>query len=1252
MYSQVGRRIDTSRGIQALVEREREKRLKREENFLFNPSDLGEDTERGPGRTWFERVFAPFEAPQQALYSLTRDIAEDGFQFRDLWNAVSHGVHYFNPWSDAQRISEEEINAVFFGEDSKLAEGWTGAATNIGIALLYDPLLVGGLAAKGARALGAGASTVRNIERISNPAGAVLEGAVEGVRRASPIGAAAARHVMGDRRYDALSEWMNIRFRAPSKNLPQTEYERLQQVAVGLEENRVQAYALLTKAREFGEEGERLLGRALEDRTIRVAWGLGRDQPRHQRAIDDILKELDAHGIDKDAFHEVVERFSVLAAENEDLLMMTGRLNPAEFLEETNRHLRRAYNMKQSPVDALRRLDRLQKLAETQPEKYGALLESAPVFDRVRLRESLMELADEVRDVRTELGQAFQTSPVLNQGVRRRYFTQDGSSRTFNVDNFLDDFGVYMRENPNHSVSDALDYIRKEMFGGTTVPEGFNSVIADYLAKGMVDRAPLSAWVDKFEAIPTGSGVEFRRWSERQKVLQERLQMSDEIANDVLWRQESPLVRMVEQIEMGGREALMSSLFDDVAGAVRLHHDVIEDVKRTVSNAVNRVGASPRRSGSVAGAIESTPEFARAIDEAADALMEAYPHLTRDRAVRMVRDIDSGKLQHGHIIDRGLDALGSTPDVDKAVREALGHTKQLPNSEAFGAAAGMYVNPYMAHQLTQTAKMNAKLGIMSESVPGIGDSILDGIRGLVSHFKFFKIVADPSAHMRDTIGSLASMDIMGVNPLNPKYWEEAMDMTRRHLAGETDELKELAHSIGYNIFGSTMAASELREFALRQAGATTRKGLDWIDETKNFWTEIGDFFGAVRNKASHMYQTRESAMRAYVFTSRYRGLEEAAEAAGTVLTREMRQNMARQAAEMTNKVMFNYADVPLVVEAARSFGFAPFITFPTKAVGQFADALYNRPWSVLKYDRVMNAWNENWAGGDEAFAREIQALPEYQRENLVIRLPWENKDGNALYLDLSYFLPWSAVRDLLTEAAAPVQSAAAIISGDAIEREADEFAVFGQTEGAFRGGGSGGIFSHPALQLRDALLYNRDGLGRAIYDESDSSSTKAMKMGRYLWQFIAPPTAPGGVTADSVGRSILAAARTSSEPVDWVEYLGLGIRMGNQENVLNRYGEAPTARALPSLTENPAGQAALGLAGMFLPVSESNAPRQARNSAMAENAARNDLSADLRRIAQSRNMTEKEKREEIQRLVRRFQNLSAEEQAYRAFIGY
>src|SRR5699024_6676670 len=92
-------------------------------------------------RGWFERVLAPFEAPQQFLFKLTQGVADDGFQLRDVWEAAKHGANYFNPWSDAERITEDEILDIFGGKDLKGAGRF---AANLGISLLYDPLFTTG----------------------------------------------------------------------------------------------------------------------------------------------------------------------------------------------------------------------------------------------------------------------------------------------------------------------------------------------------------------------------------------------------------------------------------------------------------------------------------------------------------------------------------------------------------------------------------------------------------------------------------------------------------------------------------------------------------------------------------------------------------------------------------------------------------------------------------------------------------------------------------------------------------------------------------------------------------------------------------------------------------------------------------------------------------------------------------------------------------------------------------------------------
>src|SRR5699024_1901516 len=103
----------------------------------------------------------------------------------------------------------------------------------------------------------------------------------------------------------------------------------------------------------------------------------------------------------------------------------------------------------------------------------------------------------------------------------------------------------------------------------------------------------------------------------------------------------------------------------------------------------------------------------------------------------------------------------------------------------------------------------------------------------------------------------------------------------------------------------------------------------------------------------------------------------------------------------------------------------------------------------------------------------------------------------------------------------------------------------GIMRGSYPGAQAGGsIFSPVITQLTD-IFANKDGFGRPVWKETDSTEQKLSKISRQLWQFMAPPTAPGGSTADSVGRALIGAARTSPEPVDWLEHLGRwGFRAG------------------------------------------------------------------------------------------------------------
>lgn len=1205
-------------------------------------------------RTWFDRVLAPFEAPQQFLFSLTKEVADDGFQFGDVSTAFAHAARYFNPFSDQERISESEIADVFFGE-GRNREGVGNFFTNLGISLLYDPLWFAG-AAKLARAPTA---AVRAIDMVTNPAGVALEGIAAVGRTGGILAAQLGEKALGDTRWGSLSYRIASFLAPPSKLIDPEAMESINKVQTMVQEYQMRAAPIARYVQEVGPEADVMLRKGLTNVEIGNALELGEKATAGQRkALQQFTQELRNRGLDPDRYFETFQTYRNLNHEFESELIRLGVISGAAGRELHNRYLRNSINFKQSPVDMQRRLDQLISRTEGKPE-FAHLYESRKVFQEVKLRESLEKLAADLRDVTTEAGRAFQSENILRSSVRREFFPGVPGSpkeRTFNVDAFMPKFREYINANPRHSISEALEFIQKDMFGGVPMPTSFKEVISNYLVEGMVDTQTIPQWQEFLAQGRAMGSVKFRQFAQNADVVKDRHAIPDEIMQEVLGVSPHAVTSIADEISTSSRQVAIGRMFDDLSGAVRLDPNDVTRIRETSSTAFNRFGRSAEGSVAMSANAEAalkqfreSPDFRNMVRDMAEDISAKYPHLDADEAQRLVNRIIDGSVGANDVVGY-VDGFARVPAprTPGMASEIERGWVRVPDSDSWGSLAGLEVPEFVFRHLSQYQRIIQNPHGMSAD--SMGHAILDWMAGTTSAFKFMKIAADVGAHVRDALGSVIQMDIMGMMPFKISNWKRASQAVLRSQAGEIDEYVQIAHDVGFNIFGSTLAGTELGRAAARAVGnAPTGPKIDWLDDTTKVFSRVLDGVSRIGERAANAYQTRESVIRSYAFITKYDEIIEGVARAGGEITRDVQLNAARQAADFTTRALFNYADVSVAVEFARRTGLAPFLTFPTKAAGQMVDVLYNNPWQILKYDRTIDAWNDHWADGDLGFAQEIQNLRPDIRENLVVRLPWENRDGDPLYIDLSYFLPWSAVRDLASDVSglfSPLRG----LDVDEGGGEGDDPQVRGSYPGASAGGG---MFTPVFTQLISPILTGKDGLGREIFTETSSSSEKRAAIAKHLYQFFAPPTFFGGSTAETVGRAIAAAARTSSEPVDWVEYLGLGMGAWmSQDTILNRYGEGPSSRALPTMTENPVGQAALGIAGLFAPVSVADADRAARNEALGASAFVSQVESEMTRIAENPYLSDETKEQRIARLRALIEDRIQRNREWRQFVGW
>lgn len=1065
-------------------------------------------------RSFFERLFAPFEAPQQTLFSLTKEIANDGFQFRDIWDSLAHGARYFNPFSNERRIDEEEVRSIFFGEQ---ANDTFKFAQNLAISLLYDPLLVTGAL----KAVGVSGRALQIADRVSNPAMLMLDGARVGSKQVLRGVQSAAERVLGAERATELGarfiqNWVNANHGIDPDILKLRE---------GMEQQvnawRSEAYSVFKKAKQLGVtgRGQELLTEALE---MEAAWlrHTGQRMSRSQAGqLGNFTQRLLKNGIDPDNFWEIYRRGRNLDTRIGQELVDLGVLDYDQFKQMQGTHLRRIYAIHEKPDEYI--------------ERIAALGIEPTLRPNDELYKGLNEFRDTLNVSLTgREGQGFLFGLAEQVGGTPnavRYF--DDNNR-FHVERFVQDLGAYLRKHPTDDIDTLLEYVTKNMLDGVQIPERMMSRLANYISTGYT-RVPGSEEIaDKMRAWYTGPSVFFREFKERVEVIAQRTDIPDEI-RAIMGEVTAAAPRIASEVNKVAPLLEMRRFLDQVRGNIRLDSESLEELTR-----VRQLGLD-------------TPEARQVVTN----LAEKWGIDMADMP-RILEGLDDGTLKVGDVINTIDNRFSSaTKDVAKD------HIVQLKDP-ALGPMNGRYVSPGLATMLRHVKVWTPE---PTDPVQKIVHKTAELIREGTGHFKVMKVLLDPVAQVRNMIGNAVLMDMAGVSPFRIDLMKKAFNELRTFArTGELGEYMAAANRAGTSIFQHTFSQVELREIADR---------LVKLEESGGGWREgfeaVFDVAGRVRRAGIEAFDISEKTFKLTTFIDRYDALRTAWAKQGKALTQDVLDNFASQAASVADRALFNYADVPYMVDFARKYGIVPFITFPFKAAPAVAEALYKHPWRVLKYERVADEWNESIVGTPEQVAEEVEALPEHVRENLVLRLPFKDDEGRARYIDLSYFLPWAVLKSL----------------SDAFQ---------GHESGGVRGLREG-MFNPPIMSVIDAFRRGEDGFGNPIFEPSKSFAQNTVSFaGHLIQQFVLPPSWPGGSRAESVGRALQALSTTSPETMRWADALGRAWRIDlSNEDVLvaNRY--MPQSQAQITEADNSMEALAGFLTGTFLGGSVASDPQQA-----------------------------------------------------------
>jgi hypothetical protein len=1075
-------------------------------------------------RNLLDRIFAPFEAPQQFLFGLTNEIGEEGFQIGDVGRAFKHGLHFANPFANVERISPEEVRQTFFGDDEEEGAGRVfKGATNLAISLLYDPLLVAPIA-KGLGLVGKTGQAARNLERITNPAGAALVESIGLAKRTVvPAAGKAAEAVLGAERAEnwgaVMSQWLVNRY----AGLPDEMRKAVDLLDQGTMRWRTQAHKVLKNAEKLGgTPAQVLMAEALEDEAIWLARA-GKDSADALAQVSKFDKRLEEMGVSKDLFWDIYDQSRRLDDSIGTGLVNAGVIGGDEFSELRGKHLRRMFLATERPAEYI---DRLEALNVPPSERF-----SIKQFQR-GLNSIRSELDATILSAPKGQGQLFDLGETLFGG--NRYF-RDGERTRFNVKAFTEDLNEWMTKNSSKSADDIFAHVQDEMLSGVAMPAEFWKNIGNHISGAFVHVEGSQEWADKLRQWHYTPGFNWHSVNERLEVVAKRQDIPEEI-----------------------RKAL---------------GEVLEFGPRIASEA------------SDAGRLLETRKFL-------------------DNVAGIVRDPDDPTK----ILSRGGNKIAFTAE------QAAGQKGLVRlQGKHLGELDGMFVKPAVAQFLNHMEGVGNIANPSAKAWNAVGDFI----RRAVGQFKIHKVILDPAAQVRNFIGNAVLMDMAGVSPFNIGRINKAvMELRDFGKTGNLGKYLQLAEDAGVTMFQHTFAREELQIIARHLGDDLAGDSHKTMNALQRVVGGFQETYGRSVEYMGNLFEFEEKMFKLATFIGKYDEIIAPMLRRGKSITPDVQKHAAMQAGELAERALFNYADIPHLAKFARDYGVVPFITFPMKATSFVAKTLVEHPHRVLKYNRTVEGLNE-MAGSSEDTAREIAALPEHVRENLVIKMPFKDDSSRAQYLDLSYFMPWYVIQDL-------AQSMVPSGEGNPLPRD--------------------GMFTPPAMAVIDAFRRNEDSLGRPIITPDMSSTEKWGRMGEFLWQLWAPPDAPGGSRASSIGRAMQAVARNEAEPIRWLDALGAGFSLGGSgDRALGRSGFMPTSQA-QAQTGGATGAVLGGLAGLFAASTvASDAPQQAVNAMGKASNTATEIQRQMAQVRANRNLSPREKAIRIRRLLDQLQE-SREEQ--------
>jgi hypothetical protein len=362
------------------------------------------------------------------------------------------------------------------------------------------------------------------------------------------------------------------------------------------------------------------------------------------------------------------------------------------------------------------------------------------------------------------------------------------------------------------------------------------------------------------------------------------------------------------------------------------------------------------------------------------------PSLSMQR-IKLTPEIEErlGKITPiGYRVARGVTqaatAVGNAQFLEATAKYASDVAKEgfihIPDATRFGAVADKFlpenIGAFVMQQYREVGKTEQVIG------------------KILPFWKMGKTILSPAAQFRNFYGNLLLNSFNGIPVFRlPDLMGRSAEALYK--ASKGMEMERPAVQLAKTLLdsASTFTRTELNDYLVRVMAA----GKSMPSMVRAMATKPVDFAG----RAFEMNE---------IFAKTMNGLHAMegspiAKAVGK-LTEVPRGLPVELAAAHADKAIFNYSQVPNLVERLRSTGLVPFASFAYFAGRGTMEGIWRRPAAVTQISKIMSAIE----AANPRAAEERKVAPEWMKQFGQTFTPIKTKDGQDLVADLSYIIPF------------------------------------------------------------------------------------------------------------------------------------------------------------------------------------------------------------------------------------------------------